>query len=766
MRRRKVLSDSAGTSRTRAAMSLVAASRRGLLLAGLLIYTMSSPAQEQTDATVEELDPIVVEASRDDVWAPPNTSATRGDRPLIEVPQSIQVIPRQLLEEQDAQNLADALVNVSGVVPTRAFETLILSPLVRGFPAEVYIDGMPAYGSTATIDPSSLINVESLEVIKGPTAALFGGGVGSPLGGIIHIVSAKPTADPSSTLGFRAGSQSTLNPFADINTPLTLDGAVALRLTADFESMNSHIDEVWQDRWSLNPSLKWKISPETTLLLQAQLSSIEQLEYSGLPAALVVPKATNEVQDYTGPPIDPYRYTGATDAPPSVINNSRWVASLEHAFTERITLNVSAQHYRNRFDEYSIYTFASAQSPLNDSPSTYPVLSGYLPSKVQQSTLNGWLTGKFELGPTQHEIIIGADLDLTDSAAALGFSNLRIPLPDPFPDTVLPVRAGFIDFAVPGSTISYVQPELIDRSQNEFTTWGVYLQDHLTAWKRLHLLGGVRLVGLQVNHQFTTENSIGLATRYQKDYLEVAPRLGAVLDLGAGVSAFGAYSQGFRGVLNYTGREAPEPERSAMTEAGLKFANNDLHLSGSLAAYQLIRENVPTANPFIPGSTVQIGEQQSKGVELDLTWQPIPAFSLLAAYAYTDAEVTEDVINETPTDGQDLDRIGKRLPRIPEHSGRIAARYRFQEGTLKGLGLGLGITAASKRPVSLTNNYFTEPYCVADAQVSYETKSWKAELSITNLTNRFYYEPYPYLGEDVVAPARPISFFLSLSTHF
>ena len=189
---------------------------------------------------------------------------------------------------------------------------------------------------------------------------------------------------------------------------------------------------------------------------------------------------------------------------------------------------------------------------------------------------------------------------------------------------------------------------------------GVFLQDHLTAWERLHLLGGVRLVGLQVDHQFATENSIGLATRYQKDYLELAPRLGAVVDLGAGISTFAAFSEGLRGVLNYTGKEAPEPERSTMTEAGFKFANDDLHLSGSLAAYQLIRENVPTANPFIPGSTVQIGEQQSKGIELDLTWQPSPAFSLLAAYAYTDAQVTEDIINEVPTDGQDIDRIGKR----------------------------------------------------------------------------------------------------------
>jgi iron complex outermembrane receptor protein len=288
----------------------------------------------------------------------------------------------------------------------------------------------------------------------------------------------------------------------------------------------------------------------------------------------------------------------------------------------------------------------------------------------------------------------------------------------------------------------------------------------VTAWERYHLLGGIRLVSMNVDHQFQTENTIGSATRYDVDYQEAAPRFGGVVDLGAGVSAFAAYSEGFRGVLNYTGKEAPEPEQSAMSEAGVKFANESYHLNGSLAAYQLTRENVPTANPFVPGSTVQLGEQQSQGIELDLGWQPTPAFSLLATYAYTDAEVTEDIINEVPTEGQDIDRIGKRLARVPEHSGRIAARYRFQEGKLQGLGLGLGITAASKRPVSLSNNYFTEAYCVADAQISYETETWQAELSISNLTNHFYYEPYPYLGEDVVAPARPISFFFSITTRF
>ena len=733
------------------------------------VALLSQAAEEEAKpppAEATELEAIVITAERETAWSPRISTATRTNAPLNRVPQSIIVIPRQMMKEQDVQNLADTLVNVSGVVPVKTYQTLILSPLVRGFSADVYADGMPAYSTTATTDPATVINVESVEVIKGPTAALFGGGVGSPLGGIINVVSVDPQPIQQHTLGLRTGSWDTINPFADLNLPLTDDGSLSLRLTGDYESSGSHIDVTGQKRWSVNPTLRWEITPDTVFTLRAQLSNLKMLEYSGLPAALVLPPATNNNAPYTGPSVDPYRFTGAEDAPESEIRNTRIVTALKHSFSESLDVNLTAQYFHSRFEEYSIYTFASAQSPLNATPSVYPVLSGYLPSEVEQWTINGWLTKRFELGPTKHEVVLGGDIDFTTNSAGLGFSHLRIPIPGPIPDTVIAARFGFIDFASPGSTLHYVQPDIIDQTSNRFRTMGGYIQDHMTAFDRVHVLAGLRVISLALDHQYTTENTLGAPTAYQKDYLEIAPRIGAVIDIAGGVSMFGAYSEGYRGVLNYTGKEPPVPESSTMMEGGFKLVNDDLGLSGTLAAYQLIRENVPTANPFIPGSTVQIGQQRAQGVELDLAWEPTPSFSLLFAYAYTDAIVTEDVVNKVATVGQNIDRIGKKLPRVPEHSGRLAARYRFREGALKGLGLGIGVTAGSKRPVSFTNDYFTEAYYVADAQISYERKAFKAVLSITNLTNHFYYEPYPYLGEDVVAPARPLSIGLTLSTTF
>lgn len=736
-----------------------------LAVAFLKAQEVQIPAD--TDEMVE-LGTVVIEAEREKpkAWVPSITTATRSSVPLNRVPQSIQVISRELIKEQDAQTLGDALTNVSGVVPVKTYQSLILSPLVRGFPAELFVDGMPGYSTTSSMDTATLVNVQSVEVIKGPTAALFGGGVGSPLGGIINVVSVDPLKEHQYTFGYRTGSWQTRNPFADFNTPLTKDGSLALRITADYEDGSSHIDEVRQKRWSFNPTLRWEITPETVLTLRAQFSELEMLEYAGLPAALALPPATNKVAPYTGPSVDPFRYTGAVDSPLSKIRNTRLLATLKHSFSQHLEFNLAAQFYQNSFDEYSMYTFASAQGPLTANPSVYPVLSGYLPSDVMQYTLNSWLTGRFEIGPTKHELIFGGDIDFTENVAALGFSHLRINLPAPLPPTILAARVGFINFAVPGSTLSYVQPAIVDRTQNLFRTSGIYIQDHITAFDRVHVLAGLRLIQLDVDHQYKTDNTLGAPTQYEETYTELAPRLGAVIDIAGGVSVFGAYSEGYRGVLNYTGKEAPVPETSEMLEGGFKFTNDKLGISGALAAYHLVRENVPTANPFIPGSTQQVGQQRSQGIEADLAWEPDPRFSFLVAYAYTDARVTEDVPNNIVTAGKQLERVGKRLPRVPEHAGRIAVRYRVQEGMLQGLGVGLGVTMGSKRPVSLTNNYFTDPYYVADAQISYERKAFKAALSISNLTNHFYYEPYPYLGEDVVAPARPITFALTLSYSF
>ena len=164
------------------------------------------------------------------------------------------MLTRTLIDEQDLTTLADALRNISGVVPAQPSEAVLINPIVRGFESEVYLDGLPLYGDTATSDPSSLVGVERIEVAKGPSSQLFGGGTGAPVGGLINVVSAGPDLKAAYRVSFRTGSFSTLQPSVDINQPL--GAKVALRIAGEYLKADDAIDSVTNRRITLVPSLR------------------------------------------------------------------------------------------------------------------------------------------------------------------------------------------------------------------------------------------------------------------------------------------------------------------------------------------------------------------------------------------------------------------------------------------------------------------------------------------------------------------------------
>ncbi len=161
---------------------------------------------------------------------------------------------------------------------------------------------------------------------------------------------------------------------------------------------------------------------------------------------------------------------------------------------------------------------------------------------------------------------------------------------------------------------------------------------------------------------------------------------------------------------------------------------------------------MPTPDPTTFFTPIQTGEQRSEGFEADFIFEPTPAFSLLATYAYTDARIIADTVIP----------LGDRLPRVPEHQGRIAARYRFLDGALNGFELGAGLTGASESVIALPNGAEVEGYVVADAQASYTIGSVRLGLRVDNLFNSDYFVPYQYFAQDVVRPGNPRSAFVTI----
>jgi len=155
-------------------------------------------------------------------------SATRTDTPIENIPASIEVIPRKVIEDQGAVTQSEVLRNVSGVQPLNPITFGQLNPKVRGFPAERVTDGLPNYYDAGARDLT--VNIERIEVLKGPQGVLFQGGTNAT-GGIINVVSKLPTMTRFAEFGLRFGSYGMLSPWVDFNTPLNASGTVLFRVT-------------------------------------------------------------------------------------------------------------------------------------------------------------------------------------------------------------------------------------------------------------------------------------------------------------------------------------------------------------------------------------------------------------------------------------------------------------------------------------------------------------------------------------------------------
>lgn len=653
---------------------------------------------------------------REGYSVPQSSTATRTNTPLIEVPQSVQVITDTLLKEQDLRQLGEALVNVSGITPTRPDENLFIPPIVRGFPAEVYLDGLPVFaGNQQAYDPASIAGVTRIDVLKGPSGSLYGGGLGTPLGGLINIVSTRPTDEFGGYVALRGGSFSTINPYAELNVPLA--EGVAAKVVAEYQSNDSWIYLVEGERWSLMPSLAIEIGKNTELLVQGQLNHRSNLEYSGIPAEQAL---AGEIRKdaFPGSPIN---------QPHTKNSNQMGTVSLRHTFSNRLELNMMARYYSGDIDEHGSFVYPDMFPADPATPTIYPVAPVTMDTNTRETTIDINLIANTRIMGTEHTLLSGVNYDRTTFYSGMGFFISDTP-------------SGTIDLANPVYNLSYT-PQLPVNSYTDdiFETAAVYFQDQVS-FGSLHLTGGIRFTSLK----FEENSNIGVAN--DATYSRLSPRIGATYDLTSGIAIYAGYATAFRAPFGFIGLERAEPETSENSEIGVKLSLPEAGISGTIAAFEQKREKVSLSDTNNIGFFIQSGEQRAKGIELDVVWEPSPAFSLLANYAFTD----------TRGDGSD------NLTRVPENSGRLAARYRIFNGALNGLSFGVGISAFSSRELTLPNTIAAPGYAVINAQASYDFGHYSLALSVVNLGDRDVFDPYSYFGNAIVAPTQPRSAYLTL----
>jgi iron complex outermembrane receptor protein len=652
--------------------------------------------------------------------APDSGSATRTNTPLIEVPQSVEVLNRTLIRDQDRRTLGDALVNVSGVVPTKSEEILFLSPIVRGFPAEIYSDGLAMFGNTTTAnDPTSLVGVERIEVVKGPNSTMYGGGLGSPLGGLIDVVSVRPETRMNGYMALRGGNFGTFDPYGDLNIPLNTK--IAARLAGEYQRNDSWVDVVSGDRWSLQPAMSFQLGPKTDLFVQGRFNHRDQLEYSGVPA----------VQAIAGQ-IDRNAFAGAPVGQPHTRLDSRMATvDLNHTFTDSLRWNTSARYYFSQANEHGSFILPGLNP--DPPPPVYNIYTLDMPSNpVREGTFDTNLAANLRGLGGKHELLAGVSYDHTNFYSEMGFSGIPV---------------GEEDLSHPTYDLSFGPETPASLFQTDrYQTTAVYGQDQAT-YGRLSLTGSVRYTKLDFREREQATD---------KTYNHASGRFGGTFRVANGAALYAAYATAFRGAFGLVVQQAPKPETSQNVEGGLKLALSKAHLAATAAIFNQTRDNVATPDPTNFLYSVQTGQQRARGAEADLTWEPNRALSVLANYAYTEATVTED--NAIP--------IGNVLARVPRNSGRVAARYRLQNGAANGLSFGAGVTGFSSRQDTLPNTVSTPGYAALDAQASYDFgRRYTIEGSAVNLADRHTYDPYEYFGFPVVMPNQPLSAYVTLKIH-
>ncbi|MEG3896414.1 TonB-dependent receptor [Microcoleus sp. SVA1_B6] len=223
------------------------------------------------------------------------------------------------------------------------------------------------------------------------------------------------------------------------------------------------------------------------------------------------------------------------------------------------------------------------------------------------------------------------------------------------------------------------------------------------------------------------------------------------------LSLYASYSRSFNPDSATTaGGGLIEPETGSGYEVGVKAELLDRRLAATVAYFDIKKQNVAVTDPNNLLFSIASGEQRSRGLEFDISGQIVPGWNIIAAYAYTDAEITADT---------DRDLVGNRLFNVPKHSGSLWTTYEIQSGDLQGLGFGVGFSYVGERQGDLSNSFQADSYFLPNAAVFYQRDNWRAAINIKNLFNVNYMESITGSRASGNQPGEPLTVIASFTVQ-
>ncbi|MCC6702821.1 MAG: TonB-dependent siderophore receptor [Fluviicola sp.] len=687
------------------------------------------------------VDEVIINGERSNIYYN-DSNFTVGKLPLkdLENPQVYNSISKELLQDQVATDMNDALKNATGI--TRLWESTGRGGdggefySMRGFSVQpTMINGLPSQ-NMGVVDPA---NVESIEVIKGPSGTLFG----SPMisyGGLINVTTKKPYDRLGGNFGFVTGNFGLNRLTADINTPL--GKRTAVRLNAAYHTQQTFQDAGFKKSIYFAPSFKFQASKRLTFLINTEFLSAESANAPMIFLNRYAPLTFNSIDLFERNYKRSFTSNDLSIKNPTFSVQSQALYKLAKNWTSKTVVSSST----TQTDGYYSYLW-----DMSDGDSFYRY-SSKRKGETQTTDIQQNFIGDFQLGKMRNRLVVGLDYYQSDirNSSSGWVGNGIVKLSDGSDSGKL-TQVG-LDSLLTNSF------EGISTAQNRIMS--AYFSDVINILPSLSAMVSLRLDHFSGRVAYWTTDVI-------KNQVALSPKFGLVYQpVKDKVSIFGNYMNGFVNQAPVQVSDADgsnvrmqtlEPEQANQLEGGVKthLFNGKLAFTGSY--YHILVSNKVMTDPTNVNGIIQGGEVTSQGLEFSAIANPIKGLNIVAGYSLNEAKVTKD----DPANGY----LGLR----PEEAGpsqlvNYWLSYTIPGSKLKGLGLGFGGNAASEHLAlnRATTGTFTLPaYHIMNASIYFKTPTFTVTCKLDNIMNQRYYS-----GWSGVIAQQPRSISLSLNYQF
>jgi iron complex outermembrane receptor protein len=648
----------------------------------------------------QHLKEVVIKASPNRYVTDYPSISLRLKTPLVEVPQNIQVISKQTLDDQQVFDMLEGVTrNVSGVTRMEHWDNYAQINM-RGSQIAGFRNGMNVQSTWGPLTEDMSL-VERIEFVKGPAGFMLANGEPS---GFYNVVTKKPTGITKGEVGLTVGSFNTFRSTLDLDGRLSKDGKVLYRLNVMGSTKDAPRDYEYANRLSVAPVIKVQLTPHSSLTAEYTYQNLQ-----------TSPLGSNYAYSSRALGELPVTFTTAeANLDPTNIQDQSLLLTLSHTFNSswKFTGQLAYLLYEQEGQTLWPTGFSANGDTLLRAVSNWDVLGQ---TKVGQFFLNG----EFTTAGFNHRLLAGLDMGDKDyyhdwsQGGSIGPLTVYAPVYGQVPAGGYPVYDR--------------EPSIRERGVYYHNAYvALYLQDELRFLDdrlRVTLAGRYTSVA-----DVDPYSGTGTAAK-------LTPRIGLSYSLDKNTSVYAVYDRAFVPQLgsDYFGK-AFVPITGDNKEVGLKRDWLEGLWTASISGYQITKNNVLASDPDHPYFSIQLGQTQTKGLEFDLRGQVLPGLHMTANYAYTDGKITKN---------SDATVIGRQIAGTSKHIANAWLNYRLTDGVLSGFGLSAGVQYAAGR----TNWYGTydnslqhmPDYTRVDGALSYQAERFQVALNVNNLLNTFLY---------------------------